>query len=61
VPQGEEKVVFDWYHLMRHMVKAVDTVRRPEARASGAERRRLGSFDRDKVSVAVLAGKLAGN
>jgi len=32
VPRSEEKVVFDRYHLMTHMVKAVDTVRKEEHR-----------------------------
>jgi transposase len=32
VPQSEEKVVFDRYHLMTHMMKAVDTVRKQEHR-----------------------------
>jgi transposase len=33
VPQWEEKVVFDRYHLMAHMIKAVDEVRKVEHRA----------------------------
>jgi transposase len=33
VPQWEEKVVFDRYHLMAHMIKAVDEVRKAEHRA----------------------------
>jgi len=32
VPQSEEKLVFDRYHLMTHMIKAVDTVRKEEHR-----------------------------
>jgi len=32
VPEAEEKVVFDRYHLMTHMVKAVDEVRKDEHR-----------------------------
>ena len=32
VPQGEWKVVFDRYHIMAHMIKAVDQVRRREHR-----------------------------
>jgi transposase len=32
VPQSEEKLVFDRYHLMTHMIKAVDTVRKGEHR-----------------------------
>ena len=32
VPQSEEKVAFDRYHLMTHMVKAVDSVRKEEHR-----------------------------
>ena len=33
VPQGEDKIVFDRYHLMTHMGKAVDEVRKKEHRA----------------------------
>jgi transposase len=33
VPGAEEKIVFDRYHLMTHMGKAVDTVRKREHRA----------------------------
>jgi len=33
VPQWEEKVVFDRYHLTAHMIKAVDEVRKAENRA----------------------------
>jgi transposase len=33
VPKAEEKMVFDRYHLMTHMGKAVDTVRKREHRA----------------------------
>jgi len=32
VPEAEEKIVFDRYHLMTHMVKAVDEVRKDEHR-----------------------------
>ena len=32
VPEAEEKIVFDRYHLMTHMVKAVDEVRKEEHR-----------------------------
>jgi transposase len=32
VPQAEDKIVFDRYHLMTHMVKAVDEVRKKEHR-----------------------------
>jgi transposase len=32
VAQSEEKVVFDRYHLMMHMIKAVDSVRKQEHR-----------------------------
>jgi len=32
VPQSEDKVVFDRYHLMTHMMKAVDAVRKQEHR-----------------------------
>jgi len=37
VPGGEEKIVFDRYHIMQHMGKAVDRVRRMEQRAMAAE------------------------
>jgi len=33
IPEPEEKIVFDRYHLMTHMVKAVDEVRKQEHRA----------------------------
>jgi transposase len=33
VPEAEEKIVFDRYHLMTHIGKAVDTVRKREHRA----------------------------
>ena len=33
LPDGEEKIVFDRFHIMGHMGKAVDTVRRQEHRA----------------------------
>jgi len=32
VPEAEEKIVFDRYHLMVHMIKAVDEVRKEEHR-----------------------------
>jgi transposase len=32
IPEAEEKIVFDRYHLMTHMVKAVDEVRKAEHR-----------------------------
>lgn len=32
IPEAEEKIVFDRYHLMTHMVKAVDEVRKEEHR-----------------------------
>ena len=32
VPEAEEKIVFDRYHLMTHMIKAVDEVRKEEHR-----------------------------
>lgn len=33
LPQGEDKIVFDRFHIMREMTKAVDTVRKQEHRA----------------------------
>jgi transposase len=41
VPQSEEKLVFDRYHLMTHMIKAVDTVRKEEHRELKEEGRDL--------------------
>ena len=32
VPNGRSKIVFDRYHIMKHMVEAVDTVRKREHR-----------------------------
>lgn len=32
VPQGKDKIVFDRYHIMAHMLKAVDQVRKQEHR-----------------------------
>jgi len=32
VPQGKDKIVFDRYHIMAHMLKAVDLVRKQEHR-----------------------------
>jgi transposase len=32
VPDGRSKIVFDRYHIMKHMVEAVDTVRKREHR-----------------------------
>lgn len=45
VPEAEEKVVFDRYHLMTHMVKAVDQVRKEEHRElkKGGDERLSGS------------------
>jgi len=37
VPESGEKLVFDRYHLMTHMVKAVDTVRKQEHRQMKGE------------------------
>jgi len=41
VPGSEEKLVFDRYHLMTHMIKAVDTVRKGEHRELREEGRDL--------------------
>jgi len=45
VPEAEEKIVFDRYHLMTHMVKAVDQVRKEEHRElkKGGDKRLSGS------------------
>ena len=32
LPNGDEKIVFDRFHIMREMTKAVDTVRKQEHR-----------------------------
>ena len=53
VPNGRAKIVFDRFHIMKHMVEAVDTVRMREHRALQAEG--SGSPHRLKVPVAVLA------
>ncbi len=39
VPASEDKLVFDRYHLMTHMLKAVDTVRKGEHRELKSEGR----------------------
>ena len=41
VPIGEYRIVFDRFHIMKHMNEAVDTVRRREHRAFMAEGREL--------------------
>ncbi len=41
VPQAERKIVFDRYHLMKYMLKAVDEVRKAEHRALLAEGNRV--------------------
>jgi len=45
VPEAKEKIVFDRYHLMTHMVKAVDQVRKEEHRElkKGGDERLSGS------------------
>ena len=37
VPDGEEKIVFDKFHVLQHVGVAVDTVRKAESRALAAE------------------------
>lgn len=37
LPDPEEKIVFDRFHIMKHMVESVDTVRKREHRALSAE------------------------
>jgi transposase len=37
LPDGKDKIVFDRFHIMQHMGKAVDTVRKQEHRALKAE------------------------
>lgn len=37
VPEANDKVVFDRFHIMQHMTKAVDTVRKREHRSLRAE------------------------
>lgn len=41
VPQSKEKLVFDRYHLMTHMIKAFDTVRKEEQRELREKERNL--------------------
>ncbi len=41
VPQAERKIVFDRYHLMKYMLKAVDEVRKAEHRTLLAEGNRV--------------------
>ena len=36
VPDADQKIVFDRFHIMSHMVKAVDTVRKQEHRQLSA-------------------------
>jgi hypothetical protein len=37
VPQADEKIVFDRFHIMMHVSRAVDTVRKQEHRQLAAE------------------------
>jgi len=37
LPDAEQKIVFDRFHIMKHMVESVDTVRKREHRALQAE------------------------
>ncbi len=37
VPEADDKIVFDRFHIMQHMTKAVDTVRKREHRSLRAE------------------------
>ena len=37
LPDGDAKIVFDRFHIMRDMTKAVDTVRKQEHRALGRD------------------------
>jgi len=37
LPDAHEKIVFDRFHIMSHMLKAVDTVRKQESRTLAAE------------------------
>lgn len=37
LPDGQDKIVFDRYHLMQHVNQAVDTVRKQEHKALGQE------------------------
>lgn len=43
LPAGRDKIVFDRYHLMQHVNKAVDTVRKQEHMALGKESILVGS------------------
>ncbi len=51
-PKGAEKIVFDRFHIMREMTRAVDTVRKQEHRGLPARRRGLAA-DRHQISVAL--------
>jgi transposase len=55
LPDAETKIVFDRFHIMKHMVESVDTVRKREHRALIAQGQDL--LTGSKVPVAVLAGE----
>src|SRR5664279_2174252 len=57
LPDPDSKIVFDRYHLMGYLTKAVDTVRK--AREPSAGRRRRQEPGRVEVPVAVLGGEPA--
>ena len=54
---ADDKIVFDRYHLMGYLTKAVDTVRKQENRALVLDRRQEPG--RLEVPVAVLGGEPA--
>ena len=58
VPEAAEKIVFDRFHIMRHIGKAVDTVRKQEHRALDGVRRR--DAQGQQVPVALQPGERAG-
>ena len=55
VPDGDTKIVFDRFHVMRHVIEAMDQVRRRENRALAPTRRQAA--DRDQVPLAENAGR----
>ena len=57
VPDGESKIVFDRFHVMKHMLEAVDAVRKREHGAEGRGRR---DPQGDEVPLVVLGGEPAG-
>ena len=53
VPQAEQKMVFDRFHIMRHVLEAVDKVRKREHKSTDAGRRHHPG--QEQVPVAATA------